>query len=101
MYIGQIDKSMETTGKEHIRHFHLGQLERSVVAEHIMDTGHSMKFSNIHRLAKVKGYIYTVVKEAIEIQLHLNNLNRENGFILGKTWQPLLLQPLNNTANHN
>jgi hypothetical protein len=49
----------------------------------------------------VKGYMYRVVKEVIEIQLHLNSLNRDNGFILGKTWQPLLLQLSNNTANLN
>jgi len=66
-----------------------------------MDTGHSMKFNNTHRLAKVKGYMYRVVKEVIEIQLHLNSLNRDNGFILHKTWQPLLLQLSNNTANLN
>jgi hypothetical protein len=65
-----------------------------------MDTVHSLKFNNIHRLPKVKGYMYRVVKEAIQLQLHLNNLNRENGFILGKTWQPLLLQLCNNTVNH-
>ena len=70
------------------------------MAEHIMDTGHSMKFNNIHRVAKVKGYMCRVV-EAIEIQLHLNNSNTDNGFILGKTWQPLLLQHCNNTANLN
>jgi hypothetical protein len=33
-----------------------------------MDTGHSIKFSSIHRLAKVKGYMVSVVKEAVEIQ---------------------------------
>jgi hypothetical protein len=92
---------METRFKEHIRHFHLGQQERSVVAEHIMDTGHNMKFDNIHRLAKVKGYMYRVVKEATEIQFHPNNFNRDNGFILSKTLQPLFLQLHNNTANHN
>jgi hypothetical protein len=66
-----------------------------------MDTGHSIKFNNIHRLDKVKGYMYRVVKEAIEIQLHLTNFNRDKGFILCKTWQSLLLQLCNNTANHN
>jgi len=33
-----------------------------------MDTGHSIKFNSIHRLAKVNGYMVSVVKEAIEIQ---------------------------------
>jgi len=37
------------------------------VTEH-MDTGHSIKFNSIHRLAKVNGYMVCVVKEAIEGQ---------------------------------
>jgi hypothetical protein len=65
-----------------------------------MNTGHSTKFNNIHRLARVKVYMYKEMKEAIEIQLHLNNWNRDNGLLLGKTWQPLLLQLCNNTASH-
>jgi hypothetical protein len=59
-----------------------------------------MEFNNIHRLAKVKGYMDSLVKEAIEIQLHPNNLNRDNRFMLSNTWQPLLLQ-YHNTANHS
>ena len=38
------------------------------MTEHIMDTGHSIKFISIHRLAEVKGYLFSVMKEAIEIQ---------------------------------
>jgi hypothetical protein len=41
--------------------------ERSAVAKHIVHTGHSMKFSNIHRLARVNGYMDSTVKQAIEI----------------------------------
>jgi hypothetical protein len=47
-----------------------------------IDTGQSMKFNNTCRLAKVKGYVDHLVKEAIEIQLHPNNFNRDGGFML-------------------
>jgi hypothetical protein len=68
--------------KQHTRHFHLDQPEKSAVAEHIIDTGQSMKFNNIYRLAKVNGYVDHLMKEAIEIQLHPNNFNRDGGFML-------------------
>jgi hypothetical protein len=53
-----------------------GQPERSAVAKHITDTAHGMKFSNIHRLAREKGYMDSVVKEVIEIHLHPNNFKQ-------------------------
>lgn len=86
--------------KQYMRHFHLDQPEKTAVAEHITDTGHSMKFNNICRLIKVQGYMDHLVKEAIEIQLHPNNFNRDGGFMLSRTWQPLL-QQVWNTYNEN
>jgi hypothetical protein len=88
---------MEARCKEH-EALSPGPVREVSCGKHILDTRHSMKINNIHRLAKVKGYIYRVLKEAIE---HTNNLNRDSGFILCKTWHPLLLQLRSNTANHN
>ena len=36
--------------------------------------------------------IYTdqIVKEAIQIQVHAENFNMEGGFILSRTWQPVI-----------
>jgi hypothetical protein len=91
-YGDQVQKTHNAISPEPVRKVSCGRAH--------MDTGHSTKFNSIHRLARVKEYMHRLKKEAIQIQLHLNNLNRDNGFLLGKTWQPLLLQLRNNTANH-
>jgi hypothetical protein len=31
-----------------------------------------------------------IVREAIEIELHSYNINREGGFCLSKSWKPLI-----------
>jgi hypothetical protein len=56
---------MEIRCKEHMRHFRLDQPEKSAAAEHIIHTGHSMKFNNSIRLARVNSYKDSMVKEAI------------------------------------
>jgi hypothetical protein len=35
-------------------------------------------------------YMDLIVREAIEIELYSNNMNREVGFCLSKSWKPLI-----------
>jgi hypothetical protein len=31
-----------------------------------------------------------IMKEAIQIELHPSNINREDGFLLSRSWKPLI-----------
>jgi hypothetical protein len=89
MYVGQVDSITETRCKEGMRHLSEDQLEKSSVAEHIMDTGLDTKFGHMCKLDKPAGCMDHVVKEASEVQLHPYNLHRDGHFILNEAWLPL------------
>jgi hypothetical protein len=54
-----------------------GQPEKSAVADHTFQIGHSIGFSSIFILHKVTGYMEILLKEAFEIRLHSRNFNRD------------------------
>jgi hypothetical protein len=67
----QKDRTIGTRLKEHTKHLLFGQPKRSPIAEHNIDTEHSMKFNHTCRLDKVASYVDLMVKEVTEIQLNL------------------------------
>jgi hypothetical protein len=38
----------------------------------------------------IRQIIFGIVRETIEIELHRNNMNKELGFSLRKSWKPLI-----------
>jgi hypothetical protein len=90
VYIGQTGRSVETRLKEHQRRIRLEYPDKSAVAEHSVDLGHPIQFHNTSILATETQHMDRIVREAIETELHSNNMKREVGFCLSKSWKPLI-----------
>jgi hypothetical protein len=56
-------RTIETRCKDHIRHIHLGHQEKSVVAEHRLETGHDVNLSSTSILGKATGYMDSLMKD--------------------------------------
>ncbi|PNF22070.1 hypothetical protein B7P43_G09300 [Cryptotermes secundus] len=67
--------------KEHQRHNRLEHPDKSAVAEHRIDLGHRIQLQNTSILATKTRYMDRIIREAIEIELHHDNMNREGGFV--------------------
>jgi hypothetical protein len=89
VYIGQTGSSVDIRLKEHQRHIRLKHPDKSAIAEHSIDQGHHIQFHNSSILATKTRYMYRIVRETIEIELHPYNIN-EGGFCLRKSWKPLI-----------
>jgi hypothetical protein len=85
VYIGQTGCSVDVRLKEHQQHIRLEHPEKSALAEHSVDFGPHIEFHNTSVLATKTQYMDHIVREAIEIELHPNNINREVGFCLSKS----------------
>jgi hypothetical protein len=81
---------MDTRLKEHLRYIRLENPEKSAMAEHNVDLGHRIQFHNTSILATKARYMDRIVREVFEIELQPNNMNREVGFCLSKSWKPLI-----------
>jgi predicted GIY-YIG superfamily endonuclease len=90
VYTGQTGPSVDTRLKEHQRHICLEHPDKSAVPEHSADFEHRIQLHNTSILATKTRYMNRVIREAIEIELHPNNMNREVVFCLSKSLKPLI-----------
>jgi hypothetical protein len=83
--IGQTDWSIDSWCKEHEHNICLYQLDKSTVAEHSTESGHSIKIHETEVLAKTSGYMDPLVKYTKEIKLQ-PEIQREESFKLSNAW---------------
>lgn len=90
VYIGQTGRTIEARCNEHKRCIRLGYPEKSAVAQHMYDHDHHINFQGVRNLGNQPTYWGRVVAEALEIKLHRNNYNRDNGLELSQAWNPAI-----------
>jgi hypothetical protein len=102
VYIGQTGRSIETRHKQHDGHLQFYQPDKSALAEHSTEPGYRIKFHETKVLAKTSGWMDRLVKEATEIKLCPDNVNREEGFKLNYRMEskPRLIKALQHTYEY-
>jgi hypothetical protein len=90
VYIRQTGRSIETRIKEHHQHICLGYPDKSAVAEHRFNHNHVIKFQDTRILSTVPGYMERLIMEAVELELHPNNMNKKDGWTLSGLLKPPL-----------
>jgi len=85
VYGGQTSRMIEIRCQKPRRDLWHGASEKSALAEQI-NTRHEFQLEITHRLNRTATYMEHLVKEAVEMQLHLKNCNRQAGFTLSLAW---------------
>jgi hypothetical protein len=88
--VGQTERTIDARLREHRRHVLLNQPQRSAVAENSLTTYHRIDFDGTSKLRTATRYMDHLVREAIEIRLHPDNFNRDDGFNLSHTRHPII-----------
>ena len=81
VYIGETGRAMQDRIKEHDRDIRLARTQTSPVSEHANETGHLPIWKEVKFIDRDPHWYTRRVKEAIQIRLHPNNINRDSGIV--------------------
>ena len=65
-------------------------MDKSAIAEHVVETNHTIDFDNTKMLATGCNFYDLAIRESIEIHKHDNLMNREKGYYLSHSWNPII-----------
>jgi len=88
VYIGETKRQLETRMKEHHAAARLGHLEKSAVAEHAWQEGHTINWSGVRILDEASRNSVLLIKEAMHIRLRSTDgtFNRDTGLDIPQCW---------------
>ena len=89
-YIGETGRSLKVRLREHGADIRNQRSRISALAEHSERSKHHICLEETSLLAQENHYFKRRFREAIEIIKHPNNLNRDGGFEVSKSWVPLI-----------
>lgn len=81
---------MKVRFKEHTMDLRLNRTQKSALAEHSWKTGHQLCLEEPKVIVKIDHYGKRKIRESLEIEMNLNNLNRDDGWKLNVNWKPLI-----------
>ena len=100
--IGQTKRTIAERIKEYITVVQNHQINKSAIAEHIVDTetNHWIELHEPKILSTDRYYYPRIVREAIEIEKH-KNFYREEGYKLSSEWNPVIDKFKNRGLSHS
>ena len=90
VYIGETGRAMQDRIKEHDRDIRLAHTQTSAVSEHANKTGHLPLWNQVKFIDRDPHRYTRRVKEAIQIRLRSNNINRDSGIEIPEAWIPTI-----------
>lgn len=97
-YIGQTNRRISTRIQEHKNT--LKHKTSSSLTQHYLETGHRIDFDNARTIASIQPFKPRIIREAIEIDVRPNSMNRrDDSQRLPHTWKHALENITTNTEN--
>ena len=99
-YIGEMRRSFQVRLKENFVDIRHNQSNKSSLVEHSQNTRHHICIEDTKIIAKLEHHGKIKIWEALEIELKMNNMKRDEGLNINKSWNHVLhILKINNNPN--